>query len=216
MRVVHRPVPPAGAAWAMSVHAWTATRNARTRRTTPRRSSKTSAKCLNRQLSLVDLSVVGGTHVRGSENIRWSFQDTLAWWALGLIESTELPAGAARGLEDGLDSASLRSLAGLERSDSHGCAGLLERAAAELGLRVPDQREAARHLATQLSKRIIQGDLDAIAGARMVAEVSRAVESPGFHDLDVFVYADSEANDRPEDREFFIQRIFSEARRWTV
>ena len=149
------------------------------------------------------------------QNIRWSFQDTLAWWALGLIESTELPAGAARGLEDGLDSASLRSLAGLERSDSYGAAGLLERAAAELGLRVPDRREAARHLAIQLSKRIIRGDLEALAGARMVSKISRAVVSLGFHDLDVFVYADSEAEDRPGDRDFFVQRIVSEARRWT-
>lgn len=150
-----------------------------------------------------------------NENSGWSFEDMLALWVLGVIQPTQLPEAAARALEEGLDSPSLRSLAGLEDWDSGRGALLLERAMAELGLRAPDQGEAARRLARQISRRIIDGDLEALKGARTLAEISRAVESPGFHDLDVFVYADSEAEDRPEDRQLFVERILSEARKWT-
>lgn len=43
--------------------------------------------------------------------------------------------------------------------------------------------------------------------------VSRAVASP-FHELDPFIYAESEAEDRPSDREFFRTAIVNEATRW--
>ena len=37
-----------------------------------------------------------------------------------------------------------------------------------------------------------------------------------FHDVDAFIYAASEYEDRPEDCEFFKRAIRKEARRWVV
>ena len=143
-----------------------------------------------------------------------SFEETLSWWVLDLIESSHLAKAGVSGLEEGFDSPSLRVLAGLEKSESDRAEALLRQAAIELGVNVPDRPDAAKHLARRLSERILRGELDAFDGARRLAEISLAVESANFHDLDVFVYADSEAEDRPEDQALFLETILSEAHRW--
>jgi hypothetical protein len=112
----------------------------------------------------------------------------------------------------GVDSPALRSLAGLDRAPTSDAGAVVEAAAIEIGLVMPDLGSAARHLARRLSRMILQEKLDPFEGARQLAEISRTVV--GFHDLDPFVYADSEAEDRPEDREFFREAIVAEARRW--
>jgi hypothetical protein len=143
-----------------------------------------------------------------------TFEEALSWWVLGLIDSSHLANAAASGLEEGFDSPALRSLAGLDRSESDQAGALLQLAAKEVGVTIRDRREAANHLARRLSERILKGQLEAFDGTRKLAEISRAVESADFHDLDAFVYVDSEAEDRPQDKAFFLEAILSEARRW--
>lgn len=142
------------------------------------------------------------------------FRESLSWWALGFIDSTRLQAVAASGLEEGVDSPALRALAGLEASESAQAVTFLKQAATELNLRWPGKRDAAQHLAQVLSLTMVNGELDPLEGARKLSEISRAVDLAGFHDLDAFVYADSEVEDRPEDRDLFVESILSEARRW--
>jgi hypothetical protein len=108
----------------------------------------------------------------------------------------------------------LRALGTIDLTSADTPVQRLDPIAEQLGLHVPSHVEAARILALHISRQLVEGSIDPFDGARDLAEISRAVESPQFHDLDAFVYAESEAEDRPEDREFFRREILKEARRW--
>jgi len=42
------------------------------------------------------------------------------------------------------------------------------------------------------------------------------MDVPNFHGADTFIYAASEYEDRPEDRDFFVSAIVKEAHRWAA
>ena len=69
---------------------------------------------------------------------------------------------------------------------------------------------AVERVARDVAEGIVDGAIDALEGARFLSTLSREM-GPGFHDLDLFVYADSEAEDRPSDREMFADMIRREA-----
>jgi hypothetical protein len=131
-----------------------------------------------------------------------------------MIHPADLPHAAVMALEHGLDSPALRRLAGQGPQTDDQLSPLFQRAVTELALLVDDRPTAAKYLASRLSQQIAEGSLEPLEGARQIAEVARAVNSASFHDLDAFIYVDSEAPERPEDRDLFVSVVMTEARSW--
>jgi hypothetical protein len=65
-----------------------------------------------------------------------------------------------------------------------------------------------------LASLICGGELEPYAGARKIWHLAQAVNEEAFHDLDPFIYAASEYQERPSDRPHFAAEIVNEARRW--
>lgn len=86
---------------------------------------------------------------------------TLAWQrAVGHVFPEDLPMAAAELLAEGLDSPTLRDLAGRSRNDdTTELDALLRRAVAELGVSAPDHTTAERCLLHHLSSRLASGEL---------------------------------------------------------
>jgi hypothetical protein len=76
-------------------------------------------------------------------------------------------------------------------------------------VRVAKQRAGPKYVAS----RIIDGTVDPLEGAKRIAVIAVAGREQDSHDLDPFVFADSEAGDRSNDRAFFENAVRMEARR---
>lgn len=132
--------------------------------------------------------------------------------ALGLFLSEEFADVAVLALEDGCDSPSLRILAALTTAEADEARTLFDRTLAELNLDVPSKRDAAMRLARETAKGILSGTMAPYAGAKRIWELSLRVPNENLPQLDSFVYAASEWEDRPEDRQAFEDGIAAAAR----
>jgi hypothetical protein len=137
---------------------------------------------------------------------------TAAETALQLVASDALPGAAAAALDDGCDSPSLRALAGLTASEMDEAGSLFEAALGELGLLLPSARDAALRLARRAATEVLENAIPPDAGARQIWEISLCVPEEHLPSLDPFVYAASEWDERPEDRERFADGIRAAAR----
>jgi hypothetical protein len=138
----------------------------------------------------------------------------VAAWVLGLLESHVLPQVAARALAENLDNIWLRELAGLSSPRADGANELLKRALDAANVNIPDKRTAALHYAQSMSRLIGSGRVTPYVGAQAIWRASIAVGDPSFHELDAFIYAASEYEDRPADRNVFDAMIVREAGNW--
>jgi hypothetical protein len=143
----------------------------------------------------------------------FDFDMAEAMWTLGLLTSDMLPGIAVRALEAGLDSPSLRQLAGLDSTDLAEAEHLFRKTLSELGREILTTRQAALNYAFYISQEICSGREEPYSGARKIWKATLAVEDKPFHDLDPFVYAFSEYASRPEDRGLFSAGIIKEAAR---
>src|SRR3954469_22432913 len=134
-------------------------------------------------------------------------------WALGLLEPSDLPGVATKSLVAGLDTPSLRILAGSDGEESLTLNKLFEQVLSEVGLSPLTRAEAARRYAAVISGRILRGEVTPIEGARLIVAADRRVDDRNFHDLDPFIYCESEYDD-PERRDHFDRQIREEASRW--
>ncbi|WP_448659153.1 hypothetical protein ACPVPU_01490 [Sphingomonas sp. CJ99] len=66
--------------------------------------------------------------------------------------------------------------------------------------------------ASYIASKIISLEISPRLGADMIASATGRAEVMDFHELDVFRYASSEMQDRPDDEVFFNQAILEEAR----
>jgi hypothetical protein len=132
--------------------------------------------------------------------------------ALDLATPEELADGATRALEGGLDSPALRVLAGVANADADEARALLDRALAELNVRTPSQRDAVLQLARAFAAEIVDGTLPPYEGAKRIWDLTLRVPDEHIPELDSFVYAASEWQDRPEDRTVFAEGIVAAAR----
>jgi len=137
-----------------------------------------------------------------------------ALWVLGFLDATELIETGVKGLEIGMDSPSLRLLASLSPNEASDAPNLFSQTLKELGFSELGLPEAARVYTFEISRQIINSELSPENGAKKLWEVSIRVNDPDFNDLDTFIYAASELQSRPEDREFFIREIVKEAKTW--
>jgi hypothetical protein len=132
--------------------------------------------------------------------------------ALGLLLSEEFSDVAVLALEDGCDSPSLRILAGLTAAEADEARALFDRALAELNVCVPSKRDAVMRLARETAKELLSGAMAPHAGAKQIWELSLRIPDENLPELYSFVYAASEWEDRPEDRQVFEAGIAAAAR----
>lgn len=122
-----------------------------------------------------------------------------ALFVVGRMESDRLPGLAAGWLADGLDSPSLRALAGAELPIMSEVAPLFRKALHEIGVDIPTKDEALMMFARDYAERIVAGSLTAHAGAGLIWwHVTNEMERPSQLLLS-FVGAASELDDL-EDR----------------
>lgn len=131
---------------------------------------------------------------------------------LGLISALDLPDVAADALEDGFDSPSLRLLAGSTESDVDETRPLLAQALAEMDCCVPNRHAAVMCLAREISKDLLAGTVGTHEGATTIWEITLRVPEESFPELDTFIYAASEWDERPEDQDIFDAGIIAAAR----
>jgi hypothetical protein len=127
---------------------------------------------------------------------------------LGLIGPEDLPGTADAALDSGLDSPALIALAGADTSEAY---ALFDRALDELKVSKPSRREAIIRLAHDAAAEIVGGTIAPYTGAKRIWELTLSTPAVRIPELDPFIYAASEWEERPEDRVHFEQGIVSEA-----
>jgi hypothetical protein len=117
-----------------------------------------------------------------------------AKWVLGRIPSRALPQIATDALEAGLDTPSLRELAGELHPTLDASGPLFEEILDEIGVGIPDRSRAGLVLAREYAAQIIDGTLSTFEGARQIWRIQVDVEGL-VHELGPFVYWASEWQD---------------------
>lgn len=106
-----------------------------------------------------------------------------AYWSLGMLTSNKLPEIATAALLEGLDSPSLRILAGEYDPIMAEVGPLFERALRELGVLVPEPFEAGMRVAGYIGQRIISGEVSPYEGAREIWRMYNHVEAVDEHGI---------------------------------
>lgn len=136
--------------------------------------------------------------------------EVAAWrMAVGRLRSEELPDLATDALVRGLDSPSLRLLAGQPRDDVRDSADLFRAALDELGINAPDADGADWNFARRLAGEIVAGRISPARGADDLWMMYRRVMDNG--DLRIFVGLASELQDHPEAADELARQIVAEA-----
>ncbi len=141
--------------------------------------------------------------------------DRAASLVLGLETADCLPHVAAEALAQGADSPSLRMLAAMDSPRVEEAFPILERALREAGTSVPTPRAAALRLARKTAQKMLQGEISAYEGSRQIWANARRVTNESMDELDPFIYAASEWEERPADRAFFEDAMLRAARELT-
>jgi hypothetical protein len=131
---------------------------------------------------------------------------------LGLLPAAAVPDVATEALARACDTPALRRLAGLMGSETEEVGPLLDRALAELGSPPLSDAAAVMRLAREISQAIIAGTTAPYDGAKEIWALTLRAPGERFPDLDAFIYAASEWEERPEDRQFFDEAIVAAAR----
>lgn len=132
-------------------------------------------------------------------------------WAVGAQPAEHLPDVATEALVGGLDSPSLRMLAGVAPDNYWEIKNLFEATLGELGIPVVGEQEALWRLARQVCGQIVDGKLAPSAGAAWIwANVSHGIEREG--DFRIFIGLVSELDDHPEARQQLESDIVAAAR----
>ena len=109
-----------------------------------------------------------------------NFKQQIAKYVTGNITTDQLPEIGSIGLDEGLDTPSLRILAGLNKDENpfqidHYFQLSLE----ELNITLPDKREAAIEYALAIVDEILAGEKDVISGTSEI--LNNAIGSYDFH-----------------------------------
>lgn len=131
--------------------------------------------------------------------------------ALDLILPEELIRAGVDALEDGLDSKTLRILAGLNETQIDEAGTTFDRALVELNIHKPSKREAVLQLTRETARDILSGKISPYEGAKRIWRLSLHIDEH-LPELDTYVYGASEWEDRPEDRHIFEEGIIIAAR----
>jgi hypothetical protein len=137
-----------------------------------------------------------------------------AYWRLGLLPSREIPVVAAGLLSTGVQSDVLVELAACDADKIGEVEQLFQQVLTESGYGSMSPIEALRVYARTISRAILCGEVTPFEGASSIWRATIVVNNPDFHELDTFVYAASEMDDRIVDKALFEDAITVEAKRW--
>ena len=145
-----------------------------------------------------------------SSRTRGLLEVTASRVKLDLLDPEALPAVALRAIEGGLESPSLIDLAGLTSGESRQARALFERSLEELAIELPTKHRAVLNVARGIACQIVRGETTPFDGAAQISDLTDSVDE-AVPELDSFVYAASEWEDRPEDQPIFIEGVMQAA-----
>jgi hypothetical protein len=126
-------------------------------------------------------------------------------WTLGLLPNEDLPLAGVRALEAGIDTEASRILAGLEAYEHDKAPELFKELLEGFPPLLID--EAAKRYAVLVAKAILSREIEPYIGARAIWDAANRVKrTREFRELDGFIYAASEYQERPRDRVFLPAR----------
>lgn len=131
---------------------------------------------------------------------------------LGLIKLEDLPRIAMNGLSNSSDSDELVQLAICNEGDIDEIERLFDALQINTSSLDMSKIQALRVFAVKIASSIIAGNIAPYDGSRLIWQASINASITGFHELDGFIYAASEMEDRPLDKDFFEQAILKEAK----
>ena len=149
----------------------------------------------------------GGTNRMNFKEVsNRDFHETVCWYALGQVLADDLPDIAVRALENGHDSESLRQLAGKQGADTTQLQELFSRTLEEIGISMPSPEVAGLEVARRIAVRVLAGDIQPYAGARLIwKEVYWRSSEP--EKLRIFVGLASEYEDDEKHRSNYERHI---------
>lgn len=106
---------------------------------------------------------------------RMDFNLLAAYWSLKKLPGEGLPEIAQEALERGLDSASLRILAGEQNATVVEQGRLFERILAELNIEIPTQSEAVMRIVYHQAQNIVTGMVSSVEGAERISALAYEV-----------------------------------------
>jgi hypothetical protein len=137
-------------------------------------------------------------------------------FAAKLLLDMELPEGvanvAAEALGRGDDSPTLRALAVVSSPRKEEVLALLNRTFDEMGIRLLDPESAARFLAHRMARNISNNTVSPYEGAKAIWNLATRLRPLRLPELDPFIYAASEWEERTEDRALFERAIVDSAK----
>jgi hypothetical protein len=89
---------------------------------------------------------------------------------------------------------------------------LFDRALAELGVPIPTRRDAVKQLARATAADVVDERVSPYEGAKYIWKLTLLLADGHMPELDPFIYAASEWEDRPADRSAFDSAIVQEAK----
>jgi hypothetical protein len=132
-------------------------------------------------------------------------------YALGKVPIDDLPAAAIEALEAGLDSPTLRQLAGADGADAETIRNLFSKSLGELGIPIPSPSEAGLAFARHIAGEIVRGVLAPYDGAKQIWHIY--TRFPELGRLRIFVGMASEYEDDETHRENYSRSIVEESRK---
>ncbi|KFX60643.1 hypothetical protein [Paraburkholderia fungorum] len=133
---------------------------------------------------------------------------------LGLLDDQGLIEMASRALLEGDRRDAVVQLAICTSDEAGEIRKLFGQILLEVGVEGMLTIDALRHYAKRISESILTGSVSPVDGAKAIWRASLGANLIDFHEVDSFIYAASEADDRPWERDFFERAIVDEAKRW--
>lgn len=133
-----------------------------------------------------------------------------AKFVLGMLSPEELVRAAIEAIVAGSNDENLIVLAGLSKNEINDANAIFLKFVHSVGLENMSKDTALRVYVQSVSCEIAYGKRDPYEGAQTIWNAI-ILSDTGLHDFDVFIYAASEYDSRPEDRAFFRAKILEEA-----
>jgi hypothetical protein len=141
--------------------------------------------------------------------MQMNFHLLAAKYRLDLLPLSVLPQVAVEALQMGVDTPSLRLLAGESGSENDESQNLFEKSLKELGVEIPNQDEAGMIVSKSIAQEVLDGEIGPYDGARRIwSDVY--IHNPSLKSLRGFVGLASELEDHPEDTDAYVAEIVKE------
>lgn len=146
-------------------------------------------------------------------NNRFELERAEALQMLGILSREELLQMARDAVIDGCDDAAITQLSICTLDEVDEIKTQFQTIKGQCDKEAMTMLSALRFYAKEISALILSGAMPPREGANMLwrAQINSRLET--FHELDGFIYAASEMDDRPEDKALFEEGILKEAKR---